>query len=107
MENEIYIPLLSWLIGASRIGGKYNIYVGSDGTDPMLGCIGRKVFNYRIWIEKLDEHEIIKAAVYYGMNCFECQNEDEIETESFELEEESRPIIKQWIEEKRKAYFSE
>lgn len=107
MEQEIYIPLLSWLIGASRIGGKYNVYVGSYGTDPMLGCIGRKVFNYRIWIEKPDEQEFIKAAVYYGMNCYECQNEDEIETATFEMEEESRALIENWLKEKRSLYFAE
>lgn len=107
MKQEIYIPLLKWLIGASRIGGTYNIYVGSHGTDPMLGCVGRKIFNYRIWIEKLDEHEIIKAAVYYGLNCFECQNEDEVEIKIFEMEEESRPLIKQWLEEKYEAFFAE
>jgi hypothetical protein len=107
MDNvEIYVPLLSWLIGGSRIGGGYNYYTGSHGTDSMTGCLVKKIFNYRIWIEKIDEREILKAAVYYGAMSFEAQNEDDIETSVYESEEESRPLIKQWIEEKYKAFFN-
>ena len=99
MDNrEVFVPLLSWLIGGSRIGGSYNIYCGSLGTDPMKGCFGNEIKNYRIWIEKLEESEIIKAAVYFGMNSYENQNPDEVLTNSFELNEESRPLIKEWIE---------
>lgn len=106
MENkEIFIPLLSWLIGGSRIGGSYNTYCASLGTDGEKGCIGGEIFNYRIWIEKLDEHEIIKAAVYYGMNSFDNQNEEDITVEVYELEEESREEIKKWLTEKAEAFF--
>ena len=65
-KNEVFVPLLSWLIGGSRIGGSYNIYCASIGTDPMKGCLGNKIFNYRIWIEKLDETEIINP---YAVIC--------------------------------------
>lgn len=97
-DQEVFVPLLSWLIGGSRIGGSYNIYCGSLGTDPQKGFVNAQIKNYRIWIEKLEETEIIKAAVYFGMNSYENQNPDEVLTNSFELNEESRPLIKEWIE---------
>ena len=108
MQNdEIYVPLLSWLIGGSRIGGGYNYYTGSRGTDPMLGCLGKGVFNYRVWIEKLDEQEFIKAAVYYGDDSFEAQSEDALEITTYEMEEESRPLIRSWLEEKYSAFLAQ
>ncbi len=108
MENsEIFVPLLSWLIGGSRIGGGYNYYVASCGTDPSKGCFGKNIFNYRIWIEKSDEQEFIKAAIYFGMKSYEAQNEDDVEVTVYEMEEESRPLIKSWLEEKYKAFLTE
>ena len=108
MENkELFVPLLSWLIGGSRIGGGYNYYVASRGTDPMTGCFGNKIFNYRIWIEKNDEHEILKAAVYSGVNSFEFQHEEDVETTVYELEEESRTLIKEWLTEKYNTFLIE
>lgn len=106
-REEIFVPLLTWLIGASRIGGKYNYYTGSRGTDSVLGMCGRRVFNYRIWLEKLDERELLKAAVYYGDNSFECQNEDEVEVRVYEPENESLAEIKNWLESKCNEYFNE
>lgn len=97
-KQEVFIPLLNWLIGGSRIGGSYNIYCGSLGTDPYKGCLGRDIKNYRIWIEKIEETEIIKAAVYSGMNSYENQSEEDISVEIFEMREESRPLIKEWLE---------
>ena len=104
-REEIFVPLMPWLIGASRIGGKYNYYTGSRGTDASLGMFDRKVFNYRIWLEKLDEQEILKAAVYYGDKCFECQSEDDIEIKVYEPEQESLIEIKNWLEERCAAYL--
>ena len=107
MENsEIFVPLLSWLIGGSRIGGGYNYYVASRGTDPSKGCFGERIFNYRIWIEKSDEQEFLKAAVYFGMKSFEAQAEEDVEVSIYEMEEESRPLIKDWLEEKYKAFLA-
>lgn len=106
-NNEIYVPLLSWLIGGSRIGGGYNYYTSSMGTDAMLGCLGKNVFNYRIWLEKIDEHELIKAAVYLGDESFECQPEDAVEITTYELEEESRELIRNWIKEKYEMYLAQ
>ena len=97
-NQEVFIPLLSWLIGGSRIGGSYNIYCGSLGTDPLKGCIGQDIKNYRIWIEKIEETEVIKAAVYQGMCSYENQNEEDISVEIFEMNEESRALIKEWLE---------
>lgn len=97
-NQEVFIPLLKWLIGGSRIGGSYNIYCGSVGTDPEKGCMGQDIRNYRIWIEKLEETEIIKASVYPGLYSYDNCSEDEIVTEIFEMSEDSIPLIKQWVE---------
>ncbi|MEE1322051.1 MAG: hypothetical protein UHM85_11060 [Acutalibacteraceae bacterium] len=105
-KHDIFVPLLPWLIGGSRIGGSYNIYCASVGTDPQKGCIGTNIFNYRIWIEKLDETEIIKAAVYYGTKSYDSQNEDEIITETYEMSEESLPLIKAFLEIKAEEYLN-
>lgn len=106
-REEIFVPLLTWLVGASRIGGKYNYYTASRGTDNTLGLFSKKVFNYRVWLEKLNEREMLKAAVYYGDKCFECQNEDEIKVKAFEPEEESRAEIKEWLENEYSKYLDE
>lgn len=106
-KREVFVPLNSWLIGGSKIGGSYNYYTGSLGTDPNKGAIGQKIFNYRIWIEKNDEEtELIKAAVYYGMLSFDSQNEDDIETGIFELSDEGREQLTAYLQGKADAFFS-
>lgn len=109
MENrEIFVPLMSWLIGGSRIGGSYNTYTGSTGTDPLKGAFGQKIFNYRICVEKNEEDaEYIYVSVYYGMNSYEKQDEDEITVNIFDLKEDSIEEIKNWLEEMAEKFFSE
>ncbi len=104
---DIFVPLFPWLIGGSRIGGSYNTYCASRGTDGEKGCMGKDIFNYRIWIEKLDEQEILKAAVYYGLKSFDNQNEDDIIVKVFDFEEESLEEIKKWLEEMAEGFFGE
>lgn len=94
-NGEIKAPRFDWLVGGSRIGGSYNRYFGSVGTDPSKGCLCEKIFNYSVWIEKNDEQEVFKAAAYYGTNSFDNTPEDEIETETFDFEQESLPLIEQ------------
>lgn len=107
MENrEVFVPLMSWLIGGSRIGGSYNIYTASLGTDPLKGAIGQKIFNYRIWIEKNDEDaEFVKTAVYYGLSCYENQNEDDIKNNVFELSEEGMQDLKSYLQQEADSFF--
>lgn len=104
-KKEIVVPQLVWLLGASRIGGDYNRYYGSIGTDPDKGAIGGKIFNYAVYIEKIDEAEYIKAAVYPGTISFDCCNEEDIISETFDCESDSLPIIKAFLEEKRREFF--
>ncbi len=108
MENrEAFVPLMSWLIGGSRIGGSYNTYTASLGTDPMKGAIGQRIFNYRIWIEKNDEEvEYVHAAVYYGLNCYENQNEDEIKKNIFELTDEGMENLKAYLQQEADSFFA-
>lgn len=104
-DYPINVPRLDWLIGGSRIGMSYNRYFGSCGTDPQKGCLSNKIFNYTVWIEKIDETEYIKAAVYYGTNSYDNTAEEEIEETIFACDEESLPKIKKWLFEKADAYF--
>lgn len=108
MENrEVFVPLKSWLIGGSRIGGAYNIYTGSLGTDPYKGSIGQPIFNYRILIKKNeDDEEYVEVNVYYGMLSYESQNEDDIETDAFELSEEGLEKLKEYLQSKADSFFS-
>ncbi len=102
MENEVIVPRLDWLFGGSRIGGTYNKYFGSLGTDPQKGCFSNELFNYAIFIEKTEDgNEYIKAAVYRGPKSFSARTTDEYEFETFEAQENSLPVIKAWIESKR------
>ncbi len=107
LNQDIFVPLLTWLVGGSRIGGSYNIYCASLGTDGETGCMGKDIFNYRIWIEKLDEQEIIKATVYYGMKSYDNQPEEDITVKIFDFEEESLGEVKKWLEEMAENYFAE
>lgn len=107
VNYDIFVPLFSWLIGGSRIGGSYNIYCASRGTNGETGCMKGDIFNYRIWIEKLDEQEILKAAVYYGVKSFENQNEEDIIVKVFDFEEESLKEIKLWLERQAASYLGQ
>lgn len=104
-EYPINVPRLDWLIGGSRIGMSYNRYFGSCGTDPITGCLANKIFNYTVWIEKIEQTEYIKAAVYYGMKSYDNTDEEEKEEVTFECEEESLEKVKIWLFEKAQAYF--
>lgn len=108
MENrEVFVPLMSWLIGGSRIGGSYNIYTASLGTDPLKGAIGQRIFNYRIWIEKNEEEaEFVHTAVYFGMLCYENQNGDEIKKNIFELSEEGLESLRQYLQQEADSFFA-
>lgn len=106
-KREVFVPLKSWLIGGSRIGGSYNVYTGSLGTDPLKGAIGQPIFNYRIAIEKnADDEELVKISVYYGMLSFEAQNEDDIETDIFELSEEGLEKLRDSLQAKADSFFA-
>jgi len=108
MENgEIFVPIMPWIIGGSRIGGSYNIYNSSVGTDPYKGCLSEKIMNYRIWIEKIEEDEYLKACCYFGLNSYDNQSEDEIITQTFPLTEEGREQVRAFIENQKAQYFNE
>lgn len=105
-KKEVIVPLLKWLIGGSRIGGSYNTYTASLGTDPLKGAIGQKIFNYRILIEKNeDEEEFIRTSIYYGMLSFDNQNEDDIENSLFEATEEGVLQVKEYLQKKADSFF--
>lgn len=105
-KGEIFVPIMPWLIGGSRIGGSYNIYCASVGTDPHKGCLSQKIMNYRIWIEKIEEDEYLKVCCYFGLNSYDNQSEDDIITETFPLTEEGREQVKAFIEKQRDEYYN-
>lgn len=105
VDYKINVPRLDWLIGGSRIGGSYNRYFGSCGTDGKTGFLCNKIFNYTVWIEKEDEREYIKAAVYTGANSFKNTPQEDITAKVFECEEESREEIEKWLNEEAEEFF--
>lgn len=110
MQYKINVPRFDWLIGGSRIGSDYNRYYGSLGTDPLKGCIGQKIFNYSVWMEKREAEgeepkELILAGVYYGTKSFKNTNPDEIVIEEFPAEEESLEKVGLWLDEQAKQYL--
>ncbi|MBQ7004814.1 MAG: hypothetical protein IJN68_00120 [Clostridia bacterium] len=106
-KREVFVPLMSWLIGGSRIGGSYNTYTGSLGTDPLKGAIGQRIFNYRILIEKNEEDtEFVRTNIYYGMLSFDSRNEDDIESNIFELSEQGLENVKAYLQSKADEFFS-
>ncbi len=106
-KREVFVPLMSWLIGGSRIGGSYNIYTGSLGTDPLKGAIGQPIFNYRISIEKNeDEQEFVKVSVYYGMLSFENQSEDDMKNNVFELSQDGLEKLRDYLQSEADDFFA-
>lgn len=104
-DYPINVPRLDWLIGGSRIGMSYNRYYGSCGTDGEQGFLSQKIFNYTVWIEKIEDTEYIKAAVYYGHKALANTGEEDTEEKTFSFGEESLEEIKQWLFEKADAFF--
>ena len=105
-KKEVFVPLMSWLIGGSRIGGSYNTYSGSLGTDPEKGIFGQKIFNYRIYIEKNEEEEeFIKVKTFHGLKSFDNCDEDDIETNVFEANEEGRVQAEAYLQQKADSFF--
>ena len=107
MNQELFIPLFEWLIGGSRIGGTYNPYYGSQTEHPEAAAWGQKVFNYTIYIEKIDDTEYLRAAVWSGLRAFAAVPEEELSRETFECEEESLPEVKAWVHAQRDLFFAE
>lgn len=104
-DYSINVPRLDWLIGGSRIGMSYNRYYGSCGTDSHKGFLTEKMFNYTVWMEKIEDTEYIKAAVYYGCNNYENTPEEDKEESTYPLEEESLEEIRKWLFEKADSFF--
>ena len=105
--TKVFVPLFVWLLGGSRIGGSYNAYHGSCTEHPDEAAWGQKVFNYAIYIEKVDERELLKASVFDGLRSFAAAAAaDALETEVFPCEEESLVKVRAWLEEKRAKFFT-
>ena len=99
MQHEINVPRLNWLIGGSRIGGKYNVYSGSIGTDPEKGFISQKIINYVIAPSKDEENgEILTVIVYAGHNSAANTPDEDKKVLVLPLEEESREKARSFIE---------
>ncbi len=88
-EIQIKVPTLNWLIGGSKIGGSYNTYTGSIGTDPLKGIFNNDIFNYNISIQEQEDQEVIVVKTFYGVNCIDKINEDDIQIHVFDAVEDS------------------
>lgn len=106
MLQELFIPRFEWLIGGSRIGGSYNTYYGSQTERPEEAAWGQRVFNYAIYIEKIDENEYLRAAVWSGLRTLGGCPEEDVAREVFPCEEDSLPQVKAWVTAQRDAFFA-
>ena len=106
MNQELFVPLFEWLIGGSRIGGNYNRYYGSQTEQPEKAAWGQRVFNYAVYIEKIDDTEYLRAAVWSGLRSLSGCPEAEITRETFDCEESSLPAVKGWLCAQRDAFFA-
>ena len=106
MFQELFIPRFEWLIGGSRIGGSYNPYYGSQTEHPDRAAWGQKVFNYTVYIEKIDDAEYLRAAVWPGLQSFSVCPEEDITCETFDCEADSLPAVKDWLQARRDAFFA-
>lgn len=106
MEKDLFIPLFEWLIGGSRIGGGYNPYYGSQTEDPAKAAWGQRIFNYTVYIEKIDDTEYLRAAVWSGLRALQSCPEEEITRAAFDCEPDSMPQVEAWLTKQRDAFFA-
>ena len=106
MFQDLFIPRFEWLIGGSRIGGSYNIYYGSQTEHPEQAAWGQRIFNYAVYIRKIDETEYLRAAAWSGLRTMEDCPEEELTSETFDCEEASLAQVKAWLTAQRDAYFA-
>ena len=106
MHQDLYIPLFEWLVGGSRIGGSYNPYYGSQTEYPEQAAWGQRIFNYAVYIEKIEDTEYLRAAVWSGLRSFQSCPEEEITRETFDCEESSLPQVEAWLTAQRDAFFA-
>ncbi len=105
-QQALFVPLLVWLIGGSRIGGTYNDYYGSVTQDPAKPMWGQKIFNYRVAIEKIDDEEYVGAAWYPGMQAFKNTPADDVTSKTFACTAQGCDEAKAWLEEQKAAFFA-
>lgn len=106
MNQDLFVPLFEWLIGGSRIGGSYNPYYGSQTESPAEAAWGQRVFNYTVYIKRIDDTEYLRAAVWPGLRAYSTCPEAEITCETFECTESSLPEVKAWLLKQRDAFFA-
>ena len=67
----------------------------------------KELFVPAIYIEKVEDRELLKASVYGGLQSFKmAAAAEELTTKVFPCEEESLPEVKAWLEEQRTAFFA-
>ena len=95
----IKLPNTDWFMGLMKFRGPGNVFTGSFGTDPYYGCMNRKIFRYRLWIEKNDSDEfILKAICYTGENSYDETDKDVISENTFEASDDGIKNAGEWIE---------
>ena len=105
-EREIFVPLLVWLIGGSRIGGTYNDYYGCVTRNPAQPMLSQPVFNYRIAVERADDdEERLRVSWYPGVLSFKNTPPEDVTSELFPCSEDSLPQAKAWLQAELQQYF--
>lgn len=53
--KKINLPPLNWFIQEQNGSVVTNTYSGSLGTDAKTGCLGKHIFNYKVFAELLED----------------------------------------------------
>ena len=108
MKEQIKLPSYEWFLGLMAFGGAGNIYAGSYGTDPYLGCLTSDSFRYRVWIEKDENGEKLLKAVYYvGAKCYDETEKDKMTEMTFEASAEGINKAQKYLLQKLEEYKGE
>lgn len=98
MKGPIKLPSYEWFLGLMGFGGKGNVYAGSYGTDPYLGCLNNQCFRYRAWIEKDENDEKqFKAVHYIGNKCFDETDKEKMTKKVFEASADGILQAQEWL----------
>lgn len=55
--TQVELPRHHWFINKTEGKNVTNIFYGSVGTDSDTGCVDKKTFNYRVWVDTSYETE--------------------------------------------------
>lgn len=93
----IQLPRIDWF-------AQKNIYTGSEGTDPIKGCVGKKTLNFSVSvIADEDGKSTLSASVYVQLPFKDGGGRTNEETLVFPFDEEGKADLEAKLTELAKA----